>query len=104
MYSHVFSCILMYSHVFACIVMYRSYVSVMYGLGPDFPQTWGMYSPKCILLYFVVFLQYFDVSEQSRVSVRIEEAFQRYTQKKTDTCHKKIPGIGHVSARRYITL
>ena len=28
---------------------------------------------------------YFNVSEQSHVSVRIEEAFQRYTQKKTHT-------------------
>ena len=33
-----------------------------------------MYPPKCILLYFAVFCMI--VSEQSNVSVRIEEAFQ----------------------------
>ena len=47
-------------------------------------------------MYFAVFcsiLQYFDVSEQSHVSVRIEEAFQRYTQKKTDTYQKENPHV-----------
>ena len=70
------------------------------GDGRDFPQMWGILPYIFHQMYFAVFcsiLQYFDVSEQSHVSVRIEEAFQihvkndRYRpQKKT----KYRPGIG----------
>ena len=43
---------------------------------------------------------YFDVSEQSHVSVRIEEAFQRYTPKKADTRATKTAAKGSRSCDR----
>ena len=92
MYSHVFSCI---RHVFACIVMYRSCIGHMYrscmGLGPISPKC-GVCIPPNV---FCSIWRYFDVSEQSQVSVRIEEAFQIHAKNDRYRPQKK-PSIGQV--------